>query len=809
MKLIMETLIQDLRYAVRMLIRKPAFTLVVVAALALGIGANTAIFSVVNSILLRPLPYRDPDRLAMIWMNNKRMNVDQDIHSFANYLDYRDQNQVFETMAAYSGISLNLVGVGEPERIIGSAATASLFEVLGVAAERGRVFTVEEETIGQNRVAVLSYGLWQRRFGGDPNIVGQDIQLSDVSRTVIGVMPPSFKFPHKDAEIWVPLALDDNQKRSRSSFGYYAIGRLKPGVSLEQAQAEMGTIASNLESQYPVLDGLGVNLVPLHQQVTGRVRPALLVLLGTVAFVLLIACANVANLLLARSAGREREIAIRTALGANRKRLIRQLLTESALMGLAGGAVGILIAKWGLSALIALSPEDIPRLDQIGIDGRVLAFTLLVSLATGLIFGLVPAIQASRPDLNESLKESGRSSTSGVERRRVRSSLVVLEVALSLVLLIGAGLMIKSFSRLQKVELGFNPDRLLSMNIQLSRTKYQGPLSTQFFRQLIERVEAMPGVESAGATTAIFIDALPNSTNFTVEGMPPTPAAEQIETPVDSVTPSYFRTMGIGLLQGREFTEQDGLESPPVAIINNTFARRFWPGESPLGRRYKFGDSNSNAPWMTIVGVVDDMRRTGLDVDVRCETFLPYTQRRFIGFLSLVVRAKSDPRGIATAVRDQVWSIDPGQPVSHIRTMDQMLDGMMAQRRLNMVLFALFGAVALVLAAVGVYGVISYSVTQRTHEIGIRMALGAGRADVLKLIVRNGMTLVLIGVGLGLIAAFALTRLMTTLLFEVSATDLATFAAISGILSAVGLAACFVPALRAIKVDPMVALRYE
>jgi predicted permease len=805
----METLIQDLRYAVRMLIKRPAFTFVVVAALALGIGANTAIFSVVNSILLRPLPYRDPDRLAMIWMDNKRMNVDQDIHSFANYLDYRDQNQVFETMAAYSGISLNLVGVGEPERIIGSAATASLFEVLGVAPERGRVFTVDEETIGQNRVAVLSYGLWQRRFGGDPNIVGQEILVSDVSRTVIGVMPPNFKFPDKDDEIWVPMALDDNQKRSRGSFGYYAIGRLKPGVSLEQAQAEMATIASNLASQYPILEGLGVNLVPLHQQVTGRVRPALLVLLGTVAFVLLIACANVANLLLARSAGREREIAIRTALGANRKRLIRQLLTESALMGLAGGAIGILIAKWGLSALIALSPEDIPRLDQIGIDGRVLGFTLLVSLATGLIFGLVPAIQASKPDLNESLKEGGRSSTSGVERRRVRSSLVVLEVALSLVLLIGAGLMIKSFSRLQKVDLGFNPDRLVSMNIQLSRTKYQGPLSTQFFRQLIERVEAMPGVESAGATTAIFIDALPNSTNFTVEGKPPTPAAEQIETPVDSVTPSYFRTMGIALMQGREFTEQDGLESPPVAIINNTFARRFWPGENPLGRRFKFGDSDSNAPWMTIVGVVDDMRRTGLDVDVRCETFLPYTQRRFIGFLSLVVRAKADPRGIATAVRDQVWSIDPGQPVSHIRTMDQLLDGMMAQRRLNMVLFALFGGVALVLAAVGVYGVISYSVTQRTHEIGIRMALGAGRADVLKLIVRNGMTLVLIGVGIGLIAAFALTRLMTTLLFEVSATDLATFAAISGILSSVGLAACFVPALRAIKVDPMVALRYE
>jgi len=806
----METLIQDLRYAVRMLVQKPGFTIVVVAALALGIGANTAIFSVVNSILLRPLPYRDPGRLVMIWMDNKRMNVDQDIHSYANYADYRDQNQVFESMAAYSGVSLNLVGEGEPERVIGAAATASLFDVLGVDPRMGRVFTTDEEQIGRDKVVVLGYGLWQRRFGKDPNIVGQEILVSDVSRTVIGVMPPSFKYPHKDAEIWVPLAVDENRKKSRGSFSYYAIGRLKPGVAIEPARAEMGSIASNLERQYPdVLEGYGVNLVPLHEQVTGKVRPALLVLLGTVAFVLLIACANVANLLLARAAGREREIAIRTALGASRIRLIRQLLTESALMGLAGGAAGLLVAKWGLTALIALSPEDIPRLDQIGIDGRVLGFTLLVSLLTGMVFGLVPALQASKPDLNESLKESGRSSTAGVERRRVRSALVVLEVALSLVLLIGAGLMIKSFSRLQRVDLGFNPDRLASMNIQLSRTKYQGPLSAQFFRQLIEQVEAMPGVESAGAISAIFIDALPNSTNFTVEGKPPVPAAEQIETPVDLVTPSYFRTMGIALLKGRELSEQDGLESPPVAVINDTFARRFWPGEDPIGRRFKFGDSGSNAPWMTIVGVVGDMRRTGLDVDVRCETFLPYTQRRFVGFLSLVVRAKTDPRGIATAVRDQVWAIDPNQPVSHIRTMDQLLDGMMAQRRLNMVLFTLFGGVALVLAAVGVYGVISYSVTQRTHEIGIRMTLGAGRADVLKLIIRNGMMLVLIGVAIGLIAAAALTRLMATLLFGVSATDPATFAAIAGILTGVALAACFVPALRAIKVDPMVALRYE
>ena len=806
----MENLIQDVRYAVRMFIKKPGFAIIVISALALGIGANTAIFSIVNSILLRPLPYRDPSRLVMVWMNNKRMNVDQDIHSYPNYIDYRDQNSVFESLAAYSGISLNLVGNGDPERIIGTAATANLFDVLGVPPQMGRVFTQDEEQIGQDKVAVLSYSLWQRRFGEDPNIIGQQILVSDVSRTVIGVMPPSFKYPYKEADIWVPLAVDENRKQARGSFGYYSIGKLKPGVTIDQAQAEMGSIASSLERQYPdQLDGLGVNLVPLHEQVTGKVRPALLVLLGTVAFVLLIACANVANLLLARAAGREREIAIRTALGASRTRLIRQLLTESALMGIAGGAFGLLIAKWGLGVLIALSPEDIPRLDQIGIDGRVLGFTLLISLATGFLFGVVPALQASKPDLNESLKESGRSSTAGVERRRVRSTLVVLEVALSLILLIGAGLMIKSFSQLQKVDLGFNPDRLASMNIQLSRTRYQGPQSHAFFRQLIERVEAVPGVESAGAISAIFIDALPNSTNFTIEGKPPFSTAEQIETPVDLVTPSYFRTMGISLLRGREFTEQDGLETQQVAIINDTFARRFWPGEDPIGQRYKFGDSTSGAPWMTIVGVVGDMRRTGLDVDVRCETFLPYTQSRFVGFLSLVVRAKSDPRVIATAVRDQVWAMDPNQPVSHIRTMDQLLDGMMAQRRLNMVLFALFGGVALVLAAVGVYGVISYSVTQRTHEIGVRMALGAGRADVLRIILKNGMTLVLIGVAMGLVAAFGLTRLMTTLLFGVSATDVATFVVISGILCVVAFTACLVPALRAIKVDPMIALRYE
>ncbi|MEK6321396.1 MAG: ABC transporter permease [Acidobacteriota bacterium] len=805
----METLLKDLRYGVRMLAKKPAFTIVVVAALAIGIGANTAIFSVVNSILLRPLPYHDPDRLVMVWMDNHRLNLDQDIHSYANYSDYRDKNQSFEPLAVFNGISVNLTGVGEPERVIGTMASPSFFDVMGVDPLMGRTFSPEEEVPGRDQVVILGYGFWQRRFGGDRNILGQEISLSDVKRTVIGVMPASFKFPHKDAELWVPLAPDANRRNSRFGFAYQIIGRLKPGVTLSQARQDMGAIATHLVEQFPDLAGYGVNLVPLHEQVVRRVRPALLALLATVAFVLLIACANVANLLLARAASREREIAIRTALGAGRLRLVRQLLTESLLIAVLGGVVGLLIANWGLRALVALSPEDIPRRGQIGIDLRVLGFTLLISLLTGLVFGLVPALRASRLDLNESLKEGGRGASGGVQSRHVRSTLVVFEVALSLVLLIGAGLMIRSFMQLQKVDLGFNPDHVLRMNIQLSRSKYQGQQSAAFFRQLIERVEALPGVESAGAITAVFIEGLPDSGNFTIEGRAPVPTAEQIEAPIDFVTPRYFRTMGISLLRGRELTEQDGPDSPRVVVINDTFARRFWQGEDPIGKRFKFGDSNSNSPWLTIVGVVADMRRTGFDADVRCEAFLPYTQRQFIGFLTLVVRTASDPQSMAATVRDVVWSMDRDQAVSHIGTIDQLLGGMIAQRRLNTVLFALFAGVALILAAVGIYGVISYSVTQRTHEIGIRMALGAGRGEVLKLIVRNGMTLVGIGIGIGLISAAALTRLIGTLLYGVSATDPVTFAVISAILAGVALAACLVPARRATKVDPMIALRYE
>ncbi|HEV8485542.1 MAG TPA: ABC transporter permease [Blastocatellia bacterium] len=805
----METFTHDLRYAVRMLLKKPGFAAIVILALAIGIGANTAIFSVVNGILLRPLPYPDPDRIVMVWMNNTRMKVDQDIHSYPNYVDYRDQNQSFEQIAAYSGVSLNLTGSGEPERVIGSMSTANLFSVLGVQPMLGRAYTVEEEEPGRDQVVVLGYGLWQRRFGGDPGIVGQTISLSDVKREVIGVMPKSFRFPHKDAELWAPLAVTPNRRSARTAFSFYAIGRLKRDVSLEQARTDMSSIADQLQQQYPDLEGFGANLVPLHEQVVGKTRLALLVLLGMVVFVLLIACANVANLLLARAAVREREIAIRMALGAGRLRLIRQLLTESSLLGLLGGAAGLLIAAWGLKALIALSPEDTPRLDQISIDRRVLVFTLAVSLLTGLLFGLVPALQASKSDLNESLKEGGRSSTGGLRGRRIRNVLVAFEIASSLVLLICAGLMIKSFMRLREVSLGFKPDRLMTMNLQLSRSRYQGRQGHDFYQKLIQRVEALPGVESAAAITDIFIDALPNSGMFTVEGRPATPAAEQIEAPLDFMTPGYFRTMGIPLLLGRDIEERDNIDAPPVVVINNTFAQRFWPGEDPLGKRFKFGGPDSDAPWLSIVGVVADMRRTGYDAEVRCEAFLPYSQRSFIGFMILTVRARTDPKNIIAAVRDEVWAIDPNQPISHIRTMDQTLDEMISQRRLNMVLFGIFAATAMMLAAVGVYGVISYSVTQREHEMGIRMALGARGPDVIKLVIVQGLRLTLAGVVLGLIGALLLTRVMASLLYLVSATDTWTFAVIPLLLTGVALIASFIPARRATRVDPMVALRYE
>ncbi len=802
---------QDVRYGARVLWKSPGFTAVAVVALALGVGATTAIFSVMNAVLWRPLPFREPDRLVMIWMDNRRLGMHEDIHSYPNYQDYRNQNTTFAQLAAFTTQGFNLTGEGEPDRVVGAATTATFFEVMGTSPALGRAYTAEEDQPGRDSVAVISHGLWQRHFGGDPNIVGKSISLNGATRTVVGVMPADFAFPGKEVDLWVPLAVPESAKQERSAFWLSMIGRLKPGVTVEQARADMGTIWARMEQQYPQLGGYGVNLVPLHTQVVGNVRPALWVLLAAVGFVLLIACANVANLLLARGTARGREIAIRAALGAGRKRIVRQLLTESVLLALLGGAVGALLAVWGLGALKSLAPADTPRLEQIGVDARVFAFALAISCVTALVFGLVPALQASKPDLNETLKEGGRSDTSGGRGRRLRDLLVVSEIALTLVLLVGAGLLLKSFKRLQEVNLGYKPEGVLTARVSLPRAKYREPQKVAaFYEQLTENLRNSPGVEGVAAVGTILLTTTPNSTIITIEGRPNPPAAERTEVPLDPVTPDFFKVMGTPLLRGRFFDAHDRRGSQPVAIVNETFARKFFPGEDPIGRRYLYGDpGGDNDQWFTIVGVVADMKRTDFNAEVRPETFYPLAQVPDTSMMLVVRAASGDAASLASLVRQQVRSLDADQPVYAVRTMDEQLAERRAQRRFNMLLLALFASVAMALAAVGLYGVMAYTVTQRQHEIGIRMALGAGAADVFRLVVGRGMILAAVGIAVGFVSALALTRLMTGLLFNVSAADPLTYAAVSLLLAAVALAGCLVPARRATKVDPMVALRYE
>ena len=804
---------QDVRYGFRMIAKTPAISAIAIIALALGIGANTAIFSVVNAVLLRPLPFKQPDQLVMVWDNATHLGFPKDTPAPANFLDWRQQNSVFSAMAALASRSFNLTGAGEPERLDGRRVSANLFDLLGVRPLLGRTFLAEEDKPG-TKVVLLSEGLWRRRFGADPGVIGRALNLSGQSYTVIGVLPGTVQLPSEDNtrdQLWVPIAFPSEEAAERGSHFLEVMARLKPGISLKQAQADMETVAASLAQAYPEANARrGAVVTPLHEQVVGAIRPALLVLLGAVAFVLLIACANVANLLLARAAARQKEIALRLALGASRSRMIRQFLTESVLLALLGGGVGLIFSLAGLSVLKRFIPPDITLGDAISIDAPVLLFTLLVSGLTGVIFGLAPAFHAVRSNLNDTLKESGRDSAAGARGNRLRNILVVVEVAVSFILLIGAGLLINSFMHLRNLNPGFRTDHLLTMKVELSETKYPDKeRRAVFFDELTRRVKNLPGVESVAVGDNLPFTYNGNSLGIAVEGIPDPPTDQWPDVVLRVIGPNYFTTMSIPLVAGRDFTEQDNAQGKPVVVISEKTAKHYWPDQSAIGKRLKPGRTSSPGAWYEVVGVVKDVRQNDFLAEPKMQMYMPHSQVRFFWANALVVRTRVEPLSLAPSVRNQIWAIDKDQPVSEIRTMDDIVASAVARQRFSMLLLGVFAVLALVLAAVGIYGVMSYSVMQRTREIGIRMALGAQRRDVLRMTVAQGLKLVGLGVVIGLGAAVILTRVMTTLLFGVSATDPTTFVSISVVLIGVAVLASYIPALRATRIDPMLALRYE
>jgi putative ABC transport system permease protein len=800
----------DIRYTIRSLSKRPGFTVIAVVTLALGIGANSVIFSAINALLMKPLTFPELDRVVALWDKNPGRGVERNEVSMANYLDWKAQNQSFEQLGLYRWWSANLTGVGSPERIQSFLVTASFLEVTGVKPIMGRTFTEEENQPGKDGVVLLTHGLWQRRFGGDPNIINKTITLNGITRTVIGVMPPRFNYP-KGAELYGPLAITPELARNRTFHSYLVIGRLKPGVTMAAAQSDLDTIASRLEKQYVEENtGLGIAVFPLLADTVRQYQTALWILMAAVGFVLLIACANVANLMLARATGRQKEIALRAALGASRWRIVRQLLTESFIVALFGGVIGMLLAEWGIDLLRAADPGEASRFapgwDQLGLNLPVLGFTVLLSLLSGLIFGLAPAWQVSRPDLNSSLKEGGRQTGSG--SHRLRSSLVVVEVAMSLVLLIGAGLLVRSFLSLLKTNPGFNPDGVLTMNLVLPATKYRDqPMRAAFYSDLVQRVKTVPGVESAAVVSHIPLGGSNASDSYLIEGAPEPPPGQELEGRVRVCSPDYFQTMGISLLKGRGFSDLDKAGSPPVIIINETMARKHWPAGDALGKRMRFYGPPERNPWMEIVGIVQDVRHE-LNLEVTPEYYLPHSQDPWTGMV-LVAKTRIDPVALVAPIKEQVWAIDKDQPVFGVLTMEQVRSISVALYSFSSVMFGIFAGLALLLASIGIYGVMAFFVTQRTHEIGVRMALGARTPDVLKLIVKHGMTLALIGVGIGLAGAWALTRFMEKLLVGVPPFDLLTFSTVSGCLLVAAFLACYLPARRATKVDPLVALRYE
>jgi len=813
----METIIQDIKFGLRMLLKSPSLSIVATIALALGIGANTAIFSVVNAVLLRPLPFPHSESLVALFESDLQRGRLHGSHSYPNFFDLRAQNTTLERVASYYNSDFVMTGRGEPVRLQGAVVTADLFPLLGVSPMLGRMFLPDEDKPSGTNVIMLSQQLFQKRFNSDPSILNQSITLSGKSYTIVGVMPATFEFPiqNEPVELWTTIAGDASGKtpvtNQRGAHFLRAIGRLKPNVTPDQAQSELTAIAARLEQQYPDSNtGKGLRLESALSALVGDVRPALLILLGAVACVLLIACANVANLLLARATVRHKEMAIRSALGASRLRVIRQLLTESVLLSLVGGALGLLLAVWWSDLLVALGKEDIPRAVKVGIDWRVLGFTFGVSVITGLIFGLFPAFHSSKTELVESLKDGSRGTSEGARRNRMRSALIVGELAIAVVLLVAAGLLLQSLWRLQNTNSGLDPNNILTFNLSLPETKYEGVKQGQFFSDLKTRLESSPGVQAASSIFPLPLSGDRFSISFQIEGRP-VPEKDEPSADLFMTGVGYFRTMGIPLIKGRDFENRDQFGAPSVVIITEEFARQHFPGEEPVGKRIQPGISTIDddpTTWREIVGVVGDVRNRGLNTPPTPAYYLPQTQVPFSQMV-MVVKSANDPRSLISGVTKEVAAMDADIPLFSVKTMTEYLSASVAAPRFNTTLLSIFAAVALVLTLVGLYGVMSYSVAQRTNEIGIRLALGAQSRDVLLMIVKQGSFLIGLGLGIGLLGAYAATRLISTLLFGVTAKDPATFAVSAVLLGIVALLACYVPAWRATKVDPLRALRYE
>lgn len=816
-------MLKEIRYAFRILMKNPAIAILAIITLALGIGANTAVLSLINALLIRPLPYREPQQLALMLQHFRSQHLDAIPMSAPEFVEYQSQTRSFDKMAAFQYNTFNISGGEMPERIFGAVGTADLFAVLGVPPLKGRTFTAEECKTGRDDVLVISERLWKRRFNSDPQVLGSKIVANGRSFTVIGIMPERFEFPiplfnieggrfDERAEIWQPLAFTDAELKIRYSRGYAAIARMAPGVSAQQAQTDVDNVAAGMTRQYPgnypADNSFGATVYPLPAQVLGGMKQLLLMLLAAVLLVLLIACANLATMLLARAAAREREMAIRIALGAGPMRLLRQMLTESVMLAIFGGGAGILLAIWGIDFLKTIGTQTVPRLSEVNIDWRVLMMTFAIAVGTGLLFGLVPGLSSAKADLTESLKEGGRGSTMGARRNRLRNSLIVAEVALALVLLTTAVLLVKSFVRLQNVNAGFNPQNVLTMELSLPALQYADNTSQiAFFSELERRVSALPGVKFAGFTSILPMSGSNSDSSFMIEGRPSDKKTPEPDEEDRLVSADYFRALEIPLLQGRFFNQADKADAPPVTIINAALARRYWPNESPIGKRISIGVSASKEKWSTIVGIVGDIRHRGLDIEPRPEYYLPITQSP-TNPLTLVVRADGDPRTLVAAIRQEVHEIDQTQPVAHVRTMNQVVGNYVAPRKLAVVLLGVFAAVALILASVGIYGVISFMVVQRTHEMGVRMALGAQRADVLRLVITHAARLVGIGTAIGLILSIFCASAIRSMLYEASAFDVSSFLIVTLSLAAVALAASYVPALRATRADPMIALTH-